>query len=113
MPIIVARPLLGPFCMVDREPIFMCRFPTKRRLKVVMKRDSRAENAIDGERRIAIEQRRFSYADFIPERRSGKCRRKAGSRIRFSNPFPDRSINTIDLSAGFVDGHSPYTGAVK
>jgi hypothetical protein len=99
--------------MVDREPIFMCSFPTKRRLKVAMKRDYRAANAIDGERRIAIEQRRFSYAVFIPERRSGRSRRKAGSRTRFSNPSPVRSINTIDLSAGSADDQSPYTGAVE
>jgi hypothetical protein len=97
----------------DREPIFGCRLPTKRRLKVAMKRDYRAANTIVRERRTAIEQRRFSYAVFIPERRSGERRRKAGSRARFSDPSPVRSIRTIHLSAGNADGHSPYTAAVE
>lgn len=58
-----------------------------------MKRCYRADYAFQGERRIAIEQRRFSYADFIPERRSGKDRRDAVSLAHISDPSPVRSIN--------------------
>jgi hypothetical protein len=93
MPIIVARPLLSPSCMADRDHIFTCSFQTERRLKKTMKRDYRDENTLQGERRIAFEQRRFSYAGFIPERRSGKCRRNSVSLVHSSNPSPVRSIN--------------------
>jgi hypothetical protein len=41
-----------------------------------------------GDRRFDIERRRFSYADFIPERRSGKDRRDAVSLFHPSDPIP-------------------------
>jgi hypothetical protein len=58
-----------------------------------MKRCYRAGYAIQEERRVAFEQRRFSYADFIPERRSGKDRRDAVSLAHISDLSPVRSIN--------------------
>lgn len=60
---------------------------------MAMKRDYLAASPIQGERRIAFEQRRFSYADFIPERRSGKSRRNAVPLVHSSNPSLVRSIN--------------------
>jgi hypothetical protein len=44
-----------------------------------MQRHYRLAKAFQGEHRIDFERRRFSYADFIPERRSGKDRRDAAS----------------------------------
>jgi hypothetical protein len=41
---------------------------------------------------LGVEQRRFSYADFIPERRSGKNRRDAASLFHPSDPVPVRTI---------------------
>ncbi|WP_372682562.1 hypothetical protein [Desulfosarcina sp.] len=51
-----------------------------------MKRKSRLANAIRGEHRIGFEQRRFTYAGFIPERRSGKDRRDAVASVRSGGP---------------------------
>jgi len=60
---------------------------------MTMKRCYRSVYTIQGERRIAFEQRRFSYAGFIPERRSGKDRRAAVSLAHISDLSPVRSIN--------------------
>ena len=61
---------------------------------MTMKRNARLAKAVQGELRIAFEQRRFSYADFIPERRSGKDRRDAVALVRSGDPsavVPDRN----------------------
>ncbi|MEE4112630.1 MAG: hypothetical protein V2I40_07430 [Desulfobacteraceae bacterium] len=58
-----------------------------------MKTKSRLINAIRGEYRIGVEQRRFTYAGFIPERRSGKDRRDAAAPALPAGPavVPDRN----------------------
>ncbi len=53
---------------------------------MTMKRNARLAKAIQGEHRILFEQRRFSYAGFIPERRSGKDRRVAVTLVYSSDP---------------------------
>jgi hypothetical protein len=59
----------------------------------MMKRCYKPSFAVREDRRLAIERRRFSYADFIPERRSGKNRRDTDSLFHPSDPFPVRTIN--------------------
>jgi hypothetical protein len=59
-----------------------------------MKRHYRLAKAIQGDHRIAFERRRFSYADFIPERRSGRDRRDTVSLVHPSDhsvALPDRN----------------------
>lgn len=58
-----------------------------------MKRCYNPPCTVHEDRRLGIEQRRFSYADFIPERRSGKNRRDAASLFHPRDPFPVRIIN--------------------
>lgn len=57
-----------------------------------MKRCYSPASTNHGDRRFAFERRRFSYADFIPERRSGKDRRDAISLFHHSDPSPTRTI---------------------
>ena len=58
-------------------------------MKLNLKNDYGLLGAVQQERRFAIDRRQFSYADYIPERRSGKDRR--GSALPFrshaSSPF--------------------------
>jgi hypothetical protein len=96
--------------MANRKPIFACSFQIKRRLRVTMKKYNRVANAIHGEHRIAFERRRFSYADFIPERRSGEDRRDAVARVRSSGSSPVRSVNEKWLSGRDAGGHKHDTG---
>jgi len=86
MPITVARSLPRPFVRVDRKLVFARSYQTKKRLKMTMKRKFRHANASRGEHRIGFEQRRFTYAGFIPERRSGKDRRDAAASVRTGGP---------------------------
>jgi hypothetical protein len=57
-----------------------------------MKRCYNSTCTVHEDRRLGVEQRRFSYADFIPERRSGKNRRDAASLFHPSDPVPVRTI---------------------
>ena len=57
-----------------------------------MKRYYYTADTIDRDRRFNFERRRFSYAGFIPERRSGEDRRDAVSLSHHSAASPVRSI---------------------
>ena len=57
---------------------------------VAMKSDQNEEN--EAERRIGIERRKFSYSAYIPERRSGRKRRREAE----TTNTPD-DLSTSDL----------------
>ena len=77
--------------------MFVAKFVQERR--VAMGTDKQRNLSFDnqnGDKRLGIERRRFSYHVHIPERRSGEDRRSAGVRQEITS----ESYNEIALALG-------------
>lgn len=82
----VACPLLYPTQAAGHRPLFPTRTTRESPMKMKPRHlHSRTDNL---DRRFISERRRFSYAGFIPERRSGKDRRQASSFLYRNEPCP-------------------------
>ena len=57
----------------------------------------------NGESRIGLERRQFSYTAYIPERRSGRDRRKSLERRRAINRIRRKDRRQINLMAIYND----------
>jgi hypothetical protein len=57
----------------------------------------------NGESRVGLERRQFSYTAYIPERRSGRDRRKSLERRRAKIEYAGKNVGEIKLMAIYND----------